>query len=90
MSDIAELRGRLVMLESVVAATLTHLAATTADPARLIVAIMANAEDMIEAAEGAAAPEDRDAIHAARASFDHFSDAMQQFILQRGYSEPRQ
>lgn len=79
MNEIAELRGRLVALETILAAMLTHIAELAPDPAALIVAIMANAEDMLEAAE-AADPGAAEAAQAARGAFDDLSDALQHHL----------
>lgn len=82
MNEITELRGRMVALESIMAAMLTHVAALAPDPAALIVAVMANAEDMIAAA-AAADPGEAVAAQAARGAFDELSDALQSHLKKR-------
>jgi hypothetical protein len=85
----AELRGRIVMQESLLAAMLTQLAERTPDPAATIGAIMANAEDLITAAGRAAAGADTHAAQYAQSAFGEFSDAIEQHLARRSKTTSR-
>lgn len=85
----AELRGRLVALETLVAVMLSRLAELAPDPVATIGAVMANTEDLIEEGAKAAGADHAEAARFARAAFDALSDALQQHIAQRSMSERR-
>lgn len=87
MTEIeAELRGRLVMLQTMVGVLLTQLARETPEPAATIQRVMANAEDLIEIAAHNAAGDDARAAEYTRAAFDELSDAIERHLLQ--HSQP--
>lgn len=79
----AELRGRMVALETLLGVAIAQIADTTADPADLIRKIMGNAEDMIFRTVEAAAPGDRQTAEFVQAAFDQIGDAMAAHLAQR-------
>jgi hypothetical protein len=78
-----ELRGRMVALETLLGVTIARLAEIAPDPDAMIVAIMANTEDMLARAQQEAGEEHAAAAQFARAAFDALGDALQQHLAQR-------
>lgn len=72
----AEIRGRLVMLETLVGVTIANVAATTASPETLIRQIMANAEEMLARTADQAPDDEKRAAEYAQAAFSDLGDAM--------------
>lgn len=80
VDELAELHGRVIMLETLLMCAMTHLAASTPDPAGTIGAIMSNAEDMLNRLADQAEPGDQLAAGYALGAFDNVGDAVERHL----------